>query len=152
MTIEVRVFETGVGLRYTISGDIEFAITDERTAFTIAEDGRALWYNDDPNKYEQPIRQSSISGVGRANTPLTMVTDSGTAVAIHESDLTDYATMRLAPEGDTTVRANLVAWPDGETKSGGRRRTSHPGGRSRSATASATCGRCTGICSADCYW
>jgi alpha-glucosidase len=116
VTVTLRVFRDGVGFRYTIHGEGDFEIVDERTSFAIAADGDAVWYNDDPNKYEQRIEQSAIDDVGGANTPITMVTDTGTALSIHEADLTDYAAMRLSPEGETTFRTNLVTWPDGETK------------------------------------
>jgi len=116
VTVTVRAFPDGVGFRYTIHGDGDFEIVDERTAFDVAEDGRALWYHDDPNKYEHRIAQTPISEAGDANTPMTMTPDGGPALSIHEADLTDFAAMRLSPDGDTRFRANLVTWPDGTTK------------------------------------
>jgi len=120
VTVTIRVFEEGVGLRYTIHGEDDFEIVDERTTFAVAGDGQAAWYSDDPNKYEQRIRQTSIGNVGGANTPITMTLDGGPALSIHEADLTDYAAMRLTPvEGSSsgaTLQSNLVTWPDGVTK------------------------------------
>ncbi|WP_049994119.1 glycoside hydrolase family 97 catalytic domain-containing protein [Halapricum salinum] len=116
VTVTIRVFEEGVGLRYTIHGEDDFEIVDERTTFAVAGDGDAAWYNDDPNKYEQRIRETAISDVGGANTPITMALDDGPALSIHEADLTDYAAMRLAAVGGTTFESTLVTWPDGVTK------------------------------------
>jgi len=116
VTVTVRVFDDGVGFRYTVHGSGDFTITSENTEFAIASDGQAWWINNNPNKYEQHINETAISSVDAANTPITMRTDSGKYLAIHESDLTDYAAMRVASTDARTFQSDLVPWPDGQTK------------------------------------
>ena len=58
---------------------------------------------------------SPVSKLGWVSTPLTMETNDGLFLSIHEANLTDYAAMNLIPkEGSMTLKANLTPWSTGE--------------------------------------
>jgi alpha-glucosidase len=127
MDIVFRVFDDGVGFRYVLPEQPNlgaFDIVGEETAFRFAEEGTAWWIPNDYDSYEHLYRETPVSGITAANTPVTLRTESGLYVSIHEANLTDYAGMTLVPEPGAphgrTLRAELVPWPDGVTRVVGR--------------------------------
>ncbi|MFO1478104.1 MAG: glycoside hydrolase family 97 protein [Verrucomicrobiota bacterium] len=139
MRIRFRAFDGAVAFRYEWpeqAGLREFAILDELTEFTLASDPVALWqpaYR--PQQTEQLysltrlselLRQSRLDHgdesagdnpkkepVRAVTTPLTLRTDDGLFLVIHEADLTDYAGMELQPRDGNTLKCDLVPWSDG---------------------------------------
>ena len=119
-TVAVRAFDDGVGFRYELAdsgGFRDFAMMEELTEFTIADDARAWWTKANlpqPDRYEQLYLSSPVSKVDTANTPLTLELQSGVRVVINEADLVDYAGMNLAGRSESrTLRVTLPAWADG---------------------------------------
>ncbi len=118
MDLSFRIFDDGVAFRYVLPeqpalGDVE--ITEEVTEFRFAGDHTTWSIRADYDSYEHLFREMPLSELSTANTPVTMRTDSGLHLAIHEADLTDYAGMTLSwVENDPlALRCELVPWPDG---------------------------------------
>jgi alpha-glucosidase len=147
LRIVFRVFDGAVAFRYewpeqeTLK---EFEIMDELTDFVLSSDPVALWQPAfRPQQTEQLYAKTRLSELLRqtrlaqgderagdnpkkepvkaVTTPLTMQTDDGVFLVIHEADLTDYAAMQLQPRDNNTLKCFLVPWSDG-----GKVRTSAP--------------------------
>jgi alpha-glucosidase len=118
LRLTFRVFDDGVGFRFEwpdSSGFGSFEIMDELTEFAFTGDHRAwsvpIGYF---MRYEYLYDEGPISKLGAVNTPLTMETQDGLYVVVHEAALTDYASMGLqAAGGRPTLRCDLVPWSDG---------------------------------------
>jgi len=117
-----RLFNDGVGFRYEVPEQPnlgEFAITEELTEFTLANDARTWWIpSNRPRLDRSEILYSSspVSVVDSVQTPLTMETRDGrTFIVIHEANLVDYARMNLrgARLENRTLRAALAPYADG---------------------------------------
>ena len=111
----IRVFDDGIGLRYAVPAQPNLQalrIVAELTEVRIArpEGGTAWWLPAlEWNRAEYLYRQTAISEVGLAQTPLTMtVPASGTWLSIHEAALVEYAGMNLQPAGAGVFRAALT--------------------------------------------
>src|SRR5437762_457411 len=126
--VAFRAFNDGIGFRYELPaqpGLGEFAITDELTEFTLADDARAWWIPSNRprlDRSEMLFTSSPVSVLDSVQTPLTMETRDGrTFIVIHEANLVDYARMFLAgPRMQArTLRAALAPYADG-TKVHGR--------------------------------
>src|SRR4029077_18878633 len=97
----------------------EFAITDELTEFTLADDARAWWIPSNRprlDRSEMLFSSSPVSVLDSVQTPLTMETRDGrTFIVIHEANLVDYARMFLSgPRMQSrTLRAALAPYADG---------------------------------------
>ncbi|NNE29373.1 MAG: glycoside hydrolase family 97 protein, partial [Saprospiraceae bacterium] len=121
MNIQFRVFDDGVGFRYALLAQEEIdsvAILDEKTEFRLTGDHTAWWIPGDWDIYEHLYNTSRVSEIdalsksghpnlaqttiphNAVNTPVTMRTQSGLHIAIHEANLTDYAgmTLKVDPE------------------------------------------------------
>src|SRR3989454_8114849 len=97
----------------------EFAITDELTEFTLADDARAWWIPSNRprlDRSEMLFSCSPVSVLDSVQTPLTLETRDGrTFIVIHEANLVDYARMFLSgPRMQSrTLRAALAPYADG---------------------------------------
>src|SRR6266545_70954 len=120
--VAFRVFNDGIGFRYELPaqpGLAEFAITDELTEFTLADDARACWIPSNRprlDRSEMLFSSSPVSVLDSVQTPLTMETRDGkTFIVIHEANLVDYARMFLSgPRMQSrTLRAALAPYADG---------------------------------------
>jgi len=127
-TVVFRVFNDGVGFRYEFPDQPnlkDFAVTDELTEFSMADDARAWWIPSNRprlDRSEMLYSSSPVSVIDSIQTPLTMETRDGkTFVVIHEANLVDYARMFLSgPRMQSrTLRAALAPYADG-TKVYGR--------------------------------
>ena len=139
LRIVFRVFNDAIAFRYewpeqkTLK---DFDIMDELTQFALPSDAMALWqpaYR--PQASEQLYSKTRLSELLRqtrlehgdsyagdnplkdpvraVTTPLTMQTDDGLYLVIHEADLTDYAAMELKPQDNNTLKCDLAPWSDG---------------------------------------
>ncbi len=112
-----RVFDDGVGFRYELPeqpGLRSFEIMEELTQFYMADNARAWWIPaNDGNRYELLYRSSPMSIMPTVHTPLTMVTNDGLHVVIHEANLIDYAGMNLTSRYDRRLHVSLPGWADG---------------------------------------
>jgi len=123
LTLAVRAFDDGIAVRYLFPDDSglgQFVITDERTEFAFEADHTAWWIPNDYNSYEYGYSESALSEIGQnsseggAHTPITMRTESGRYLSVHEADLIDYAAMGVEPtDTATTLQTDLAPLPDG---------------------------------------
>ncbi|SEV86621.1 glycoside hydrolase family 97 catalytic domain-containing protein [Natrinema salifodinae] len=128
-TLEVRVFDDGVGFRFLFDERFGegFVITSERTEYEFADDYASWWIPNDYNNFEVEYEETPLSEVDATleddlggefdgvHTPMTMRTDDGRYVSVHEANLDDYASLAIAPQdrGDTTFESTLAPLPDG---------------------------------------
>jgi len=112
MTVVFRLFDDGIGFRYelpSVPGFTHANIADELTEFNIAEDGTAWWDEGrEWNRAEYLYRKTPIEQIGFAQTPLTIRTDSGLHLSIHEAALIDYSSMDLRRVADRDLKADLM--------------------------------------------
>ncbi|MDE6381439.1 MAG: glycoside hydrolase family 97 protein, partial [Muribaculaceae bacterium] len=117
-SIVFRVFDDGIGFRYDIPEQPELpkvTIMDENTEFAIAEDGVAWSIPWDHEYYEHLYETSPISRLDTVCSPLTMKIKDNLYLALHEANLTDYASMNLTPvDSSTRLRTYLTPLSTGE--------------------------------------
>ena len=118
LNITFRLYNDGLGFRYEIPTQTSFdyaEISDELTEFNLPADHKAWWIPGNPDSYEFLYNQTPVSKIDSANTPVTIQTNDGLYLSIHEAALTNYAGMRLkkAKSSSTLLQSDLVPWPDG---------------------------------------
>lgn len=110
--VTFRVFDDGVGFRYEFPKQDtldEVQIAEELTEFAIARPATAWWIPAyEWNREEYLYRRTPLAEVGAAQTPITLRTDDGTHVTLHEAALVDYAGMNLIKAGGGALRASLT--------------------------------------------
>ncbi|MDQ8204031.1 glycoside hydrolase family 97 protein [Pelagicoccus sp. SDUM812003] len=117
LTLQFRAFDDGIAFRYLFpqQGDSDLVIMDELTEFKLAEDGTAWWIGAyQENRYEYLTTESPVSTLEKVHTPLTIKSDSGLYLSFHEARLVDFASMVLERTDDTSLKADLVPWADGD--------------------------------------
>ena len=136
MNLIFRVYNDGIGFRYVVPKQNnlnDVIISDELTEFSFSDDHQALWIPNEYDTYELLYNNTPLSQIGKvtidsghthssqskeypagANTPLTMQTKDGLFLSIHEAALVNYAGMTLIPQGENTLTADLVPWPNGD--------------------------------------
>jgi alpha-glucosidase len=111
MAVTFRLFDDGVGFRYTLPKPANLStvhIAEELTQFAFAEPGTAWWKPAfEWNREEYLYNKTPLDAVGTAQTVMTVKLPRGRHVAIHEAALTDYSAMNLARSEGTTFRAVL---------------------------------------------
>ena len=116
--ITFRVFDDGVGFRYSIPEQdnlTDFTILDEDTQFAIHEDALAWAIPWNHEYYEHLYEPSLVSHLDTVACPLTMKVTDKLYLTIHEAALTDYAAMNLTPDrGSTCLHSYLTPWSSGE--------------------------------------
>jgi alpha-glucosidase len=118
MQLRVRVFNDGFGFRYEIPGQAgvnEMIIMDEITEFNLPTIDSAWWipaYTEE--FYESITRFTPVNEMDTVCVPLTIETQNGKYLAIHEANLTNYAAMNLYCTGGSTLRSDLTPWSTGE--------------------------------------
>lgn len=136
-TLQVRVFDDGIGLRVVLgegfASNAERAVIEaENTGVAFADDYDAWWIGNEVTnpRFEQEYAETPLSEIPGgtrptrptdtpiregAHTPLTV--DAGDAyLSVHEANLDDYAATTLAPRDDgggTAFRTALTPLPDG---------------------------------------
>lgn len=112
VTVRLRVFDTGFGLRYEFPDQPTLPIAniaEELTEFNLAQTGEAWWIPaGDWNRYEYLYSRTPIEQVSIAHTPITMVLADGTHLSFHEAALVDYSGMWLRRLDGTRFRAQLA--------------------------------------------
>lgn len=117
LDIHFRAYDDGVAFRYVYPKQNDkdsIFIMDEKTTFTLKEDGQAWWipaYRE--NRYEYLYQKSPVSKLDTVHTPLTIESNSGLKLSFHEANLIDFASMTLAHETGTQLKSDLVPWADG---------------------------------------
>jgi alpha-glucosidase len=118
LDIQFRVFNDGMGFRYSFpqqNGKDSVVILDELTEFTFPEDHDVWWIpvHSENSYYEGLFRKTPVSGTDTINTPATFETKDGLFLAIHEANLTDFASMTLRKAGPMQYVSELVPWSNG---------------------------------------
>lgn len=119
LQVEFKAFDDGVAFRYLIpeqEGLSRLEIMKELTEFRFREDLNAWWIPGDYDNHEFLYRNSPLSRIDSANTPLTMESASDSlCLSVHEAALVDYPEMRLKRSSSEplTLLCDLVPWPDG---------------------------------------
>jgi alpha-glucosidase len=123
LNIVFRVFNDGLAFRYEFPEQEnlgEFEIMSEESKFVLAGNHTAWWIPADFDSYEHLYTKSRITGIKAVNTPVTLKSDDGIYLSIHEANLTDYAGMTLSrvEEQAYGLKSSLVPWPDGSKVKG----------------------------------
>ena len=117
LTLVFRVFDDGIGFRYEFPEQPNlgsFHIMDELTEFNLTGDHTAWWIGAYQwNRFEYLTNETPLSEADTVHTPLTMKTDDGLYISIHEAALVDYSTMTLERTDGNQLKANLMPWFDG---------------------------------------
>ena len=112
LDVVFRVFDDGVGFRYEFPKQPaldEVQIAEELTEFAIARPATAWWLPAyEWNREEYLYQRTPLAEVGIAQTPLTLRTDDGVHVTLHEAALVDYAGMNLMKGDGGVLRASLT--------------------------------------------
>ncbi|MES2858032.1 MAG: glycoside hydrolase family 97 protein [Pseudomonadota bacterium] len=107
-----RVYDDGVGFRYEVPKQPalgQVRIQQELTEFVIARPATAWWIPAlEWNREEYLYHRTPLQEVGVAQTPITLRTDDGVHVSIHEAALVDYAGMNLMRGEGGKLRALLT--------------------------------------------
>jgi alpha-glucosidase len=107
-----RVFDDGVGFRYDVPKQPklqEAQIVEELTEFSIAQPATAWWIPAlEWNREEYLYHRTPLAEVGIAQTPLTLRTNDGLHISLHEAALVDYAGMNLLHGENGVLRAALT--------------------------------------------
>ncbi len=124
--IEFRLYDNGFGFRYSFpaqKGLYNFIIADERTSFPLTGDHKTFWIPGDYDTNEYVYSRTRLSEINAlkekkengiafkwlisdstVQTPLTMKTEDGYYISIHEAALVNYPAMNL----DVQRNANLL--------------------------------------------
>lgn len=112
-----RVYDDGVGFRYEFPKQAamqEAHIQAELTEFVPARPATAWWIPAfEWNREEYLYHQTPLNQIGTAQTPLTLRSDNGLHLSIHEAALLDYAGMNLARGDGDVLRAALTPSSNG---------------------------------------
>ncbi|HSD08277.1 glycoside hydrolase family 97 protein [Flavobacterium sp.] len=113
-----RVFDDGLGFRYSFPKQPHLdkvKISNEITQFSFPFDNE-VWsipVHRDNSYYESEYKKSLMSKTDTINTPATFETKDKFFVAIHEANLTDFASMTLLKLKGNQYKSELVPWADG---------------------------------------
>jgi len=113
-----RVFDDGLGFRYEFPKQPHLGkvkISNEVTQFTFKHNNEVWWIpvHRENSYYESTYRKTLMSKTDTINTPATFETKDKLYVAIHEANLTDFASMTLLKTSDKQYKSDLVPWADG---------------------------------------
>lgn len=112
LDIVFRLFDDAVGFRYEFpeQPNLKTAhIAEELTQFRLAENATAWWCEAfESNREEYLYHRTPVAEIGIAQTPLTLKTDSGLYLALHEAALVDYAGMNIAKVEGRNLKAVLT--------------------------------------------
>ncbi len=125
MNIRFRLYNDGYGFRYEFPRQRRLTymtIADERTEWALTGDHKAFWIPGDYDTQEYEYIESRLSEIGSrageqikkgssstrfsdwgVQTALTLKTDEGVYITIHEAALIDYSCMHLVYNPDTKV-------------------------------------------------
>jgi alpha-glucosidase len=117
LDVVFRVFDDGVGFRYEFPDQPalhDVKIADELTEFVFAAPASAWWIPaGEWNRYEYLYNHTPLDQVGQAHTPITLRTNGGLHIAVHEAALVDYSAMWLRRVDGQRFRAQLSPSSEG---------------------------------------
>jgi alpha-glucosidase len=112
-----RLYDDGFGFRYEFSGQAPLTtvtIDEELTEIAIADAATAWWIPaGEWNRYEYLYQKTPAREIGQAHTPLTLRTEDGLHLALHEAALVDYASMWLRRVEGQRFKAQLAPASEG---------------------------------------
>lgn len=115
--VTFRLFDDGFGFRYDYAGipaGQDVAVTAERTQFHTLGAYQAWWYQGlGQERDEYLYTQTDARRITLAETPLTMKGANGLYLSFHEAAMIDFPSMLLQGNGEGTLTAWLMPWPDG---------------------------------------
>ena len=117
LVLTIRAYDDGVAFRYTIPGQVgdSLYIVSENTGFRFAADDSVWWIPAGEFAYESLYRNTRLSEVPDAATPMTVSTKDGVWLCVHEAALVNYSEMYLqqSEAGKPVFRTALWPEPDG---------------------------------------
>ena len=114
--VRFRVFDDGVGFRYEIPNPQQrtIQILEEITEINVANNSTAFWQPFNGKiRYEHLYRETPLSEMEAAHTPVTLRLPTGTHISIHEAALHDFAAFSLVPKSDGDTVLSLRTSSDG---------------------------------------
>ena len=107
-----RVFNDGLGFRYSFPKQPNLdkvKISNEITQFTFPFDNEVWWIpvHRENSYYESFYRKTLMSKTDTINTPATFETKDKLYLAIHEANLTDFASMTLLKSGENQYKSDF---------------------------------------------
>lgn len=121
MNIVFRVFNDGIGFRYEFPQQkalSDFCIMEELTEFALPCDAATWSQPTNGTKYYEALYTCSpASRKDTVSTPVTLEVNHSLYMAIHEANLTDYASLNLTPymaeDSNPVLRSTLTPWQNG---------------------------------------
>ena len=121
LNIVFRAFNDGIGFRYEFPkqknlGD--FRIMEEKTQIAMPTDAQAWTEPTNGTKYYEAVwTKDLLSKKDTVNTPITIEVNDSLYMALHEANLTDYASLNYTPRhldgAAVTLIAALTPWQNG---------------------------------------
>ena len=112
-----RVHDDGVGFRYEFPQQAamkQVKVQAELTEFALARPATAWWIPAfEWNREEYLYHRTPLQQIGTAQTPLTLRSDNGLHISLHEAALVDYAGMNLARGDGDVLHAALTPSSNG---------------------------------------
>ena len=121
LTVVFRVFDDGFGFRYEFPKQRaldKFQIMEELTQISMPTDAPAWTEPTNGTKYYEAVwTKDLLSKKDTVNTPITVEVNDSLYMAIHEANLTDYASLNYTPRhtdgAAVTLVAALTPWSNG---------------------------------------
>src|SRR6266702_462597 len=114
--VTFRLFDDGIGFRYrfaAIPAGREVGVSADQTSFHTLGDYEAWWYQAlGQERDEYLYTHTDARRITLAETPLTLKGANGLYLSFHEAALIDFPSMLLAGNGEGTLTAWLMPWPD----------------------------------------
>lgn len=116
LNVVFRVFDDGIGFRYEFPEQRnlkDFEVMDELTEFHLPWDADTWSQKTNGTVYYEALyTKEPVSRKDTIATPATLEVKDDLYLAIHEANLTDYASMNLTPRGTRLLTA-LTPWQSG---------------------------------------
>lgn len=111
LRVVFRVYDDGLGFRYEFPDQPalhEVNIAEELTEFAIVDPATSWWIPaGEWNRYEYLYHRTPLSELSQAHTPVTLRTENGLHIAVHEAALVDYSSMWLRRVDGTRLKSVL---------------------------------------------
>jgi alpha-glucosidase len=111
----IRAYNDGIAFRYEFPENKlndSLLITKENTEFNFPANDSAWWIPSNEFAYESLYRNTTLSQIQDANTPITIQTKSGFYLALHEAALLDYSEMILKKNRGDSLSFISSLWPE----------------------------------------
>ncbi|AUC83817.1 alpha-glucosidase [Polaribacter sp. ALD11] len=118
LNLYFKIYNDGIGFRYEIPKQKNIdslLITQELTEFNFVKNHSGWYIPANFESYETLYKNASLNEIESANTPITLETEAGNFISIHEANLTNYAGMTLKKNeaASFSFKSDLVPWPNG---------------------------------------